>query len=230
MQVVQWALIIAGTVVQVLLIAALVRGSYRDFPFLFAYALASFLATAVEVAAILDLMGWSRYTYKYYWINDAILQILIVFLVFSLMYVSLQENTRRPFVMRMLGLAAVAVASISLAVYWDEPLNRRMTNVARNLSFGAVLLNMALWMSLIRIRLPDRRVLLISGALGIQMAGQAIGHSLRQLATPRRSVPLVIAGNLVIAVAHVMCLYLWWQVLRKHEVRASRMQRSALEG
>lgn len=230
MQVVQWVFIISGAVVQVLLIAALVRGSYRDFPFLFAYAVASFLATAVEVAAILDLMGWSRYTYKYYWINDVILQILIVLLVFSLMHVSLQENPRRPFVMRMLGLAAVAVAAVSLAVYWDEPLNRKMTNIGRNLSFAAVLLNLALWMSLIRNRLPDRRVLLISGALGIQMAGQAIGHSLRQLATPRRSLPLVNAGNIVIAVAHVMCLYLWWQVLRKHEARASRMQRSSLEG
>ena len=131
--------------------------------------------------------------------------------------------------MRMLGLAAVAVAAVSLAVYWDEPLNRKMTNIGRNLSFAAVLLNLALWMSLIRNRLPDRRVLLISGALGIQMAGQAIGHSLRQLATPRRSLPLVNAGNIVIAVAHVMCLYLWWQVLRKHEARASRMQRSSLE-
>lgn len=230
MQVVQWVFIISGAVVQVLLIAALVRGSYRDFPFLFAYAVASFLATAVEVAAILDLMGWSRYTYKYYWINDVILQILIVLLVFSLMHVSLRENPRRPFVMRMLGLAAVAVAAVSLAVYWDEPLNRKMTNIGRNLSFAAVLLNLALWMSLIRNRLPDRRVLLISGALGIQMAGQAIGHSLRQLATPRRSLPLVNAGNIVIAVAHVMCLYLWWQVLRKHEARASRMQRSSLEG
>lgn len=230
MQVVQWVFIISGAAVQVLLIAALVRGSYRDFPFLFAYAVASFLATAVEVAAILDLMGWSRYTYKYYWINDVILQILIVLLVFSLMHVSLQENPRRPFVMRMLGLAAVAVAAVSLAVYWDEPLNRKMTNIGRNLSFAAVLLNLALWMSLIRNRLPDRRVLLISGALGIQMAGQAIGHSLRQLATPRRSLPLVNAGNIVIAVAHVMCLYLWWQVLRKHEARASRMQRSSLEG
>lgn len=230
MQVVQWVFIISGAVVQVLLIAALVRGSYRDFPFLFAYAVASFLATAVEVAAILDLMGWSRYTYKYYWINDVILQILIVLLVFSLMHVSLQENPRRPFVMRMLGLAAVAVAAVSLAVYWDEPLNRKMTNIGRNLSFAAVLLNLALWMSLIRNRLPDRRVLLISGALGIQMAGQAIGHSLRQLATPRRSLLLVNAGNIVIALAHVMCLYLWWQVLRKHEARASRMQRSSLEG
>ncbi len=230
MQVVQWAFIIAGAIVQVLLIAALVRGSYRDFPFLFAYAIASFLATAVEVAAILDLMGWSRYTYKYYWINDVILQILIVLLVLSLMHLSLQQNPQRPIVMRMLGLGVVAVAGVSLAVYWDEPLNQEMTNVARNLSFAAVLLNLVLWMSLIRHRLPDRRVLLISGALGIQMAGQAIGHSLRQLATPRRSVPLVMAGNVVIAVAHVMCLYLWWQVLRKHAVQPSRVQRSALEG
>ena len=229
MQVVQWAFIIAGAIVQVLLIATLVRGSYRDFPFLLAYAIASFLATAVEVAAILDLMGWSRYTYKYYWINDAILQTLIVLLVLSLVHLSLREHPRRSFLMRVLGLAAVAVATISLAVYWEEPLNHRMTNVARNLSFGAVLLNLALWMSLLRDRLPDRRVLFISGALGIQMTGQAIGHSLRQLATPSRSLFLVNAGNIAIAVAHVMCLYLWWQVLRQHEARAAQVRRSALE-
>jgi len=229
MQVVQWVFIVAGAIVQLLLIATLVRGGYRSFPFLFAYAVATFLATAVEVAAILDLMWWSKFTYKYYWINDVILQTLIVLLVLSLVYRSMHEDPRRPFFIRVLALAVLAIAAISLAVYWDQPLNHRMTDVARNLSFGAVLLNLALWMSLIKHRLPDTRLLMISGALGIQMAGQAIGHSLRQLAIPRRSVALVMTGNVIIAGAHVACLFLWWQVLRRPEGQVARVRRAVLE-
>ncbi len=218
MQVVQWAFIIAGAVVQLLLIASLVRGSYRAFPFLFAYAIASFLATTVEVAAILDLMWWTKYTYKYYWINDFILQTLVMLLVLSLVYRSMEANPRRPTIIRLLVLATLLVGAVSLALYWDDPLNRRMTDVARNLSFAAVLLNLVLWMNLVRHRLPDTRILVISGALGLQMAGQAIGHSLRQLAIPHRSIPLVTTGNIIIAGAHVFCLYLWWRVLSKSEV------------
>jgi hypothetical protein len=183
----------------------------------------------VEVAAILDLMWWSKFTYKYYWINDVILQTLIVLLVLSLVYRSMHEDPRRPFFIRVLALAVLAIAAISLAVYWDQPLNHRMTDVARNLSFGAVLLNLALWMSLIKHRLPDTRLLMISGALGIQMAGQAIGHSLRQLAIPRRSVALVMTGNVIIAGAHVACLFLWWQVLRRPEGQVARVRRAVLE-
>ncbi|MCE5307765.1 MAG: hypothetical protein LLG20_08980 [Acidobacteriales bacterium] len=229
MNVLQWAFIVAGAVVQLLLIAVLVRGSYRTFPFLFAYAVAAFLATAVEVAAILDLMGWSAYTYKYYWINDLILQSLIMLLVLSLVYQSMRDNPKRPFTIRLLALGVVIVAASSLAMHWSEPLNERMTDVARNLSFSAVLLNLVLWMSLLKRRLPDTRLLVISGALGIQMAGQAIGHSLRQLAAPRRSVPLVMSGNIMIAAAHVMCLYLCWQTLRQYEVASSRAHRTPTE-
>jgi hypothetical protein len=229
MNVLQWMFIVAGAVVQLLLIAVLVRGSYRTFPFLFAYAVAAFLATAVEVAAILDLMWWSTYTYKYYWINDLILQSLIMLLVLSLVYQSMQDNPKRPSTIRLLVLGVVIVAAASLAFYWSKPLNERMTDVARNLSFSAVLLNLVLWMSLIRRRLPDPRLLVISGALGIQMAGQAIGHSLRQLAAPRRSVLLVTAGNVMIAASHVMCMYLCWQTLRQHEIAGSRARRTPTE-
>jgi len=225
MQVVQWIFIVAGAVIQLLLIAALVRGSYRAFPFLFAYAIASFLATAVEVAAILDLMWWTRYTYKYYWINDFILQALIMMLVLSLVHRSMEDNPKRAATLRLLVLGTILVGVVSVALYWDMPLNRRMTDVARNLSFAAVLLNLVLWMTLIRQRLPDTRVLLISGALGLQMAGQAIGHSLRQLAIPKRSVPLVMAGNIFIAGAHVFCLYLWWRVLSRSQVERNPAKR-----
>jgi hypothetical protein len=37
----------------------------------------------------------------------------------------------------------------------------------------------------------------------------------------------VMSGNIIIAVAHVMCLYLWWQILRKREVPVPRRQPAA---
>ena len=85
-----------------------------------------------------------------------------------------------------------------------------MTRFSRNLGFLAVLLNLVLWAALLKHRRPDQTLLLVSGGMGIQMAGKAIGHALRQL-----SPSTVTAGNLVIVLSHLLCLYIWWQAFRK---------------
>jgi hypothetical protein len=57
---------------------------------------------------------------------------------------------------------------------------------------------------------------MVSGGLGIQMAGKAIGHSLRQLS------PLnPLAGDLVIVLSHLLCLYIWWHAFRRFDPEAA---------
>jgi F0F1-type ATP synthase assembly protein I len=95
-----------------------------------------------------------------------------------------------------------------------------MTKLARNLSFCSVILNLALWAVLIKARHTDRRLLLISGGLGVQMAGKAIGHSLRQV-----SASTVLAGNLVYVLSHLACMYIWWQAFRHSTVTQESRER-----
>jgi hypothetical protein len=85
-----------------------------------------------------------------------------------------------------------------------------MSRVVRNLSFCSAIVNMALWFVLIASERKDARLLMITGGLGIQITGDAIGQSLRQV-----SHVTTVAGNMIIVLAHFLCLYIWWQAFQE---------------
>lgn len=197
-----------GVVLQVLVIAALLRGPYRKFKILFIYSIVLLLITVGEAAAFYDREIWTR-TSRHYWIGDSILQTLIFVLVISLVHRALTASQKRAAIRRVLiGTAAIFVA-FSVCFTQGPVFGVWMTKLSRNLGFAAVILNLVLWAALIRERSGDRTLLLVSGGLGIQMAGKAIGHSLRQL-----SRGLIFTGDLVIVLSHLVCLYIWWQAFR----------------
>jgi hypothetical protein len=201
-------LLITGTTFQVLIIRALVRGALRAFPALFIYSIASFLATAFAAAAFFNGDLYQRAT-RYYWIQDAVLQFLIFLLVISLIYGAMDRSEKRTVVRRALVGGSLLFVSLSLYFTWDPRLGRWMTQLSRNLGFLAVILNLVLWAVLIKSRRADRTLLMVSGGLGIHMAGRAIGHSLRQL-----SHSTVVPGDLIIVLSGLLCLYIWWQAFR----------------
>jgi hypothetical protein len=90
------------------------------------------------------------------------------------------------------------------------------TKVGRDLSFVAVLINLALWTLLISRKSKDRELLMVTGALGIQFTGEAIGQSLRQVAAGmNRNHWVLLAGNLMLVLPHILRLYIWWETFRK---------------
>jgi hypothetical protein len=200
-----------GITLQVLVIAALLKGPYRDFWLLFVYAVTLFLTTVVEAAAFFNTEIWAR-TSQYYWVNDTLRQILIFSLVIALTYRAMGASPRRSAVGRMLGGGVILVTLLSLYLSRTDEFWRWMATVGRNLGFCAVILNLVLWAVLIKHQHTDRRLLLITGGLGIQMAGKAIGHSLRQISSST-----VLAGELIIVLSHLLCLYIWWQALRSFD-------------
>jgi hypothetical protein len=78
---------------------------------------------------------------------------------------------------------------------------------------------MALWALLIASRGMDHQLLLLSGGLGIQFTGEAIGTSIRQLALRTRSRAMSLTGAVVILLADLAILYIWWQALRTAPAR-----------
>ena len=66
-------------------------------------------------------------------------------------------------------------------------------------------------------RKSDRRLLLISGALGIQFTGEAIGEAIRSLSIPSMAKAIALTGSVVGMLADLACLYLWWQTFRSRE-------------
>jgi len=97
-----------------------------------------------------------------------------------------------------------------VAHYGRGNLNVWMTVLSRDLSFGSAVLDLLLWFLLIAQPKKDPLLLLLSGGLGIQFTGAAIGQSLRQL-SPHTEV----AGNLILVLSDLVCLYVWWQTFRR---------------
>jgi hypothetical protein len=65
-------------------------------------------------------------------------------------------------------------------------------------------------------REKDTRLLLLSGALGIQFSGGAIGNSLRSLATRQHPWPSM-TGGLIVIVSGLIRVFLWARAFRPAE-------------
>jgi uncharacterized membrane protein len=200
-----------GIVLQVLVVAALLRGPYRNFKVLFVYSVVLFLITIGEAAAFYDREIWTK-TSRHYWIGDAILQTLIFVLVISLVHRAMAASQKRATIRRILIGGATLFVVLSVYLTHDPVFGAWMTQLSRNLGFAAVILNLVLWAALIREESADRRLLLVSGGLGIQMAGKAIGHSLRHI-----SRGMILTGDVIIVFSHLICLYIWWQAFRSFD-------------
>ena len=211
------ATLLIGISLQILVIAALLRGAYREFKILFVYIVALFLTTVVEAAAFFNPQIWSH-TSRYYWIADSIRQGLIYCVVIALTYRVMENSRSRSAIQRALVGGAILFTVLSLYFTRDPRFGFWMARVGRNLGFCAVILNLVLWAVLIKYRQANRLLLLISGGLGIQMAGKAIGHSLRQFSQEVHSL-IQIAGDLIIVLSHIACLYIWWQAFRTFDRR-----------
>jgi hypothetical protein len=210
-----------GLPMELLAIAGLLRGPYRKYPFVFVYVIADFLTTVVEMRVELSYhagnKGVEQALVNYYWIDEAILQVLVYAAVISLLYYATASlRTRRIMRISLIGFA-VLFAGVSFWIHF-QPGNARigewMTPWSSNLNFCSAILDLALWALLIASREKDQRLLMLSGALGIQFTGEAIGHSLRNLSRRNRSYLLLNSGNAVGMLTYLAFLYILWQAFR----------------
>jgi hypothetical protein len=198
-----------GLTLQVFLIAAMLRGAYRIYRVLFVYSVVLLVTTAFDVTAFFG-SGYAQGLATYYWIGDSTRQTVLYVVVISLIFSASEQSAKRASIRRLLIAGSILFAALSLYFTYQRGLDFWMTRFSRNMGFLAVILNLVLWAALLKHRRPDQTLLLVSGGMGIQMAGKANGHALRQL-----SPSALTLGNLVIVLSHLLCLYVWWQAFRK---------------
>ena len=212
-QAVSWTLSIA---LNALVLVAMAKGYYRRFPFLFLYCLALALSTGFEILAA-AIPRLDQAAPNYYWIDDAVRQALLFSVAIALIHEAMLHAGRHVPV-HWLVAAAVLISAISVAAHYDSTVkvDQWMTEVGRDLSFCSAVLDLLLWFALVASRKRDRVLLMLSGALGLQFAGQAAGHSLRQLAAQwNHSQSLKWTGNICVILANLLCLYLWWRTFQR---------------
>ena len=217
--------LVIGLPLQLLIIGTLLRGGYRRFPFLFAYVVGDFMTTVVEVpSAVGYYQGrqWAAFAFPaVHWFNVVVMQVLVYAVVMSLIYQATGALRARRIVRASLIAGAMLFAGISFLIHWNPALNRGsfMTPWIRDLNVCSSVLDLALWALLIAAREKDHRLLLLSGGLGIQFAGEAMGTSILQLALSTRSRAMSLTGSVMMLLADLVVLYIWWQALRTAPVR-----------
>jgi hypothetical protein len=206
----------AAISLQLMIIHAMLHGAWRRYPFVFIYIIADLLTNLLEIKPNLaydtgTAQAKRSWTFLY-WLDERIIQALLFLLVISLIYRASTHVRPRRTLLLALVLGSLAFALASLAWHHNPNLTtgKWMTGWTRDMNFCAMILDLGLWAMLIQAREKDYRILMVSGALGIQFAGGAIGQALREMS--HDTVPLT---AVLIPAANLVCLYIWWQAFRK---------------
>ncbi len=219
LQMISWGI---GLPLTVLVISAMVRGPYRQFPVLFVYNVAGLLLTVAGMPSYI-----AYYFYRdpearvrmaqWNWWNDLLLQPMAYAVVISLIFVAASHVKSRRIVLIGLTVGAILIAGISFLAHFNPALKNGvwMALWTRDLNFFSEILDLGLWALLLSTRRRDSRLLLVTGGLGIQFTGEAIGDSLRSMAAQRRSIPLSFTGSCAGTLADLAALYIFWQALRQ---------------
>ncbi len=209
----QWLPFLVSLALQVLVIGSLRRGGYKDYPFVFIYSLVLIMTTVVDGAAHADanIRDWAQGFYR----NEALRQLLLFTVVMSLMDRAMAGRSYRGRIRLFLMLAATAAVLISVSIHWESHLTALWaTQVGRDLSFGSVVLTLLLWVTLISSRRKDTQLLMVTGGLGLQFTGEAIGQSIRQISHHNRA--LLYAGNGLMIASHLIRLYVWREAFKRN--------------
>jgi hypothetical protein len=197
-----WAI---GLWLNFLVVSAMLRGTYRQYPFAFAYSLALLISTVVEIAVNTSAQSSLN---MFYWYDEVILDVLVFCLVIAFIDQAAREAKHKVIERHWLVLGAALLTGASFLIRQGS-LNHRMTLVSRDLNLCAVILDVILWTLLLAARRPDRRLLLLSGGLGFQLTGAVMGQSLIQL-----SRNLYWPGAVLEVITSALGLYIWWRALR----------------
>ena len=225
---------LVGVPLEILIIAALLRGGYKRYPFAFLYILADFITTAIEIrpalSMYLGLRGSLREYVLIYWIDERIMNVLMFLLVISLIHSAASNSRSSRSSILVISGATAAVAATSFLFHYSPGLlpGQWMTPFTRDLNFVAAILDMALWFRLLAQPRRDYRLMMLSSALGVQFTGQAIGHSFRfLLRAPWLRDPI----GILLTLLNLVFLYLFWRAVRvpKEERRAPLLDTHAEE-
>lgn len=189
----------------------------RDYPLAILFIVLLFILTAA--ARLFDTLSYliphdsstsaRRIFVLWYYAGELLMHILLVVLMLQLIRKTLQfleQNTRIIY-----HLAAVSVVVAVCAYFWfgGRFSPRTMLQTRQAVSFWMVLLNLYWWTLLLRKRQLDRRVLLLSAGIGLQMTGQVIGDGIGALAGSKE-VWISILSAVVMYATHFAYLYTWF--------------------
>ena len=190
---------IGNALVLLLILALLLRDSFRKFWVVLAYVAWELFATAalttIDVVYVGHAVGTAAYTEvtksynRLYWTNDVIVDLLRFLLVIVLTHRATSQGAKRSSAGRILGIVVVVVIVLPFLVFplrfspW--PNAEWFNSTSELLNFGAAIMNLILWGALIANRQRDRQFVAVSIGLGVVVTGAAVSYGLRHLFPPQ---------------------------------------------
>lgn len=197
-----------GLLLDILVIACLVRGPLKRFKFVFCYCVVEAVIFVIGGLSYLHLGPRGMRYENFFWTADLVTHALITLILISLIRESLGSNVDlRRLASWVLPVVIAGVALGSLLVFQDTSINVWMTPVSRNLSFAEEILNFMLWTALIRNRDYDRLLLFISAGIGVQVTGEVIGHTIRTFM--QKGGTMIWLPDTLVMVSEIVCLLTW---------------------
>jgi hypothetical protein len=214
---------VCGLILQLVIIFFMTQGFFRRYPWVFLYLLTLFLTGVADSAGAVDPSFWEQIYENIYFLNDIARYLSGYLAVISLYFVATAEHSRRAAMRTRVLAAALAAVVLAFAITPGASAGRDVLEyfqiVSRNLGFIATLLNVVLWVALVKAHTPNFMLLLVSGGLGINMAGSAIAHSL-YIVLPQSDAVWTLT-NLIGVGSHFLCLGIWLWALR-YDIRLTR--------
>ena len=160
----------------------------------------------------------AQYLYaRLYWTNDVLVDLFRFVLVIILIYMASQDSRRisprplalvvlaalvLPFVLFDPKIRVVEIGSAHLrfpATFWFQ-------STSELLNFGAAIMNVMLWGTLLTSRRRDPQILLVSLGLGIVVTGTATAYGIRHLIGPLEFKPV---GYLIMNLSQLLGWLVW---------------------
>jgi hypothetical protein len=206
----EWSFLIAGLVLQSMVLSVMLKGPWRRYPLIFSYLIFSFLSTVVEFSLRHYFGALSRRFADFYWGVDFIATVMVLLIIIRLICAAMDKHPYRTPVYwgLLMGVAATAGISIFLMPSRDWRLlyryNKLMTEVGRDYYFSAVILCAVLWCVLVRNHHASAQLYLLTSGLGLKLTGAAIAHALRMVSHQW------LLANCFLVATYLLSLYIWY--------------------
>ena len=213
-----------------LLVLLLVVGPIRKFLFFSVYVIAACLADLIQTVAYYRL-GWlSKAYYTIYWTNHIILDLLLFVVVISLTYEALRDKPLRSKAAKVFGAIVVAALIVPFTLLHEHQnkygffTGHWFNHVSQIWSFGAALMNLALWTALLTDRRRDPHLVTLSIGVGILTSADAIAWGVRQWLPQNNRWPI----DAIWVITHITALLIWCRAFRPSVRRVSAAPARAL--
>jgi hypothetical protein len=203
----------------------LLRGPFRKYPLLLVYVAWEFIAGMGLTVAdrLYHGSGWSnpgasngQNLYAHiYWTNDVMVDLLRFVLVIALTYQAIGESPIRASLGRLLGGVVIAVVLLPFLLFHPRftpwPQEPWFNSTSEMLNFGAAIMNLVLWGTLIASKQRERQLLTVSAGIGVVVTGAAVAYGLHHFIASKtfRAVPAVFLVLTQIAGWTLWCRAFW---------------------